>query len=105
MVFRKQSEVKKMQIVIDIPKDRYKILTNPYQYNEALCDELKTIVRNGTPLPEGHGRLIDADFIGLRYELTTYQRYTGIDESPYEFADRELDDAPTVLEADKGDKG
>lgn len=47
--------------LIDIPEDRYKKLVNPYQYNEALCDELKEIVRKGIPLSLEYGRLIDSD--------------------------------------------
>lgn len=59
-----------MRLVIDIPDDEYKKLVNPYQYNEALCDELKTIVRNGTPLPKGHGRLFDErDIVDGSYEI------------------------------------
>ena len=48
-----------MQIVIDIPQDVYdKVLSG---------DGTGTIwagyVKNGTPLPEHHGRLIDADAV------------------------------------------
>lgn len=91
-----------MQIVIEIPDKEYKILVNPYQYNEALCSELKEIVRNGTQLPKGHGRLIDANDIGLNFELSTYTRLTGIDEMPYEMATKALDEAQTVIPADGG---
>ena len=41
-----------MRLVIEIDEDEYKKLVNPYQYNEALCDKLKRIVRNGMPLEE-----------------------------------------------------
>lgn len=49
-----------MQIVIEIPDSIYSALcseTYPIQdaYKIALC------VKNGTPLPEHHGRLIDAE--------------------------------------------
>lgn len=49
-----------MQIVINIAKDRYKRII---EHTEGMYDMtcLLTIVENGTPLPEGHGRLIDAD--------------------------------------------
>ena len=41
-------------------------------------------------------RLIDADELKLNRELCTYERYTGIDEAPYEYAIRELKNAKTV---------
>lgn len=36
-----------MQILIEIPDDEYKMLVNPYQWNEAQCMRLKRIVING----------------------------------------------------------
>jgi len=41
-------------------------------------------------------RLIDADDLKLNRELCTYERYTGIDELPYEYANREIRNAKTV---------
>ena len=46
-----------MEIVIDIPKETYKRFID--EWTET-TDVLQA-VRHGTPLPEGHGRLIDAD--------------------------------------------
>lgn len=41
-------------------------------------------------------RLVDADNCNLVYALSTYSHYTGIDEAPYEFANQELVNAPTI---------
>lgn len=50
-----------MQIVIDIPEGIF----NTIQADEMISREQLAILQmhilNGTPLPEGHGRLIDAD--------------------------------------------
>lgn len=71
-----------MKIVIDIPDQKYKwIIENPQTYT----DELHDAIRNGTPLPKGHGRLIDADKL---------QR---VDHIILESA---IDNAPTIIEAD-----
>ena len=88
-----------MQIVIDIPEELYdeiKHYGNISVIHKAVLD--------GTPLPKGHGRLIDADAEDLQSELWTFTRYTGIDEAPYENACLVLDKAPTILEADGGDE-
>ena len=48
-------------------------------------------IKNGTPLPRGHGRLIDADAMWDIYHSNDYDFYEA------------LDDAPTILEADEGE--
>lgn len=51
-----------MQVVIDIDERLYEIITNPKElptmYHASRCADA---VRNGTPLPKGHGVLKDAD--------------------------------------------
>lgn len=51
-----------MQIVIDIPES----ILNTIQADEMISREqlavLQMHILNGTPLPKGHGRLIDADY-------------------------------------------
>jgi hypothetical protein len=78
-----------MQIVIDIPEEIYKdIVKNGFIYDED--NEIVThVIKNGIPLPKGHGKLIDADAVDIRY-------------SDPEVVET-LDDAPTIIEADKKD--
>ena len=45
-----------MQIVIDIPDEKYDRLL----YQDIIS--LRSYVENGIVLPKGHGRLIDADY-------------------------------------------
>ena len=79
-----------MQIVIDIPKEMYINALNGY-----LCgsETLVNAIKNGTPLPKGHGRLIDAD--KLREEIFVVDSYS---EEPVK---QQISDAPTIIEADK----
>lgn len=96
-----------MQIIIEIDEEEYQTYIN---HTEAILDssiplvhqDLLRAVINGTPLPKGHGRLIE-DTPKLERELWTYTRYTGIDEAPYESAVKVIDEAPTIIEADGGD--
>ena len=78
---------------IDLPKD---------------IDELRLIINGmsiaiepakAIQIPKGHGRLIDGD--KLKKRLYGYERWTGIDEAPYEYAEKEVYDAPTILEAEE----
>ena len=48
---------KQMQIVIEIPKKMYE------QFKIVQIFPTDKIIANGTPLPEHHGRLIDADVL------------------------------------------
>ena len=108
-----------MKMIVDIPEDAYDYLINTsfvenpkIMFNQSVEDRKHTMqlfevidaVKNGTPLPKGHGRLIDAD--ALEKKMTEY-----INTLPlaYDEAERivllmnHFDDAPTIIEADKGE--
>ena len=76
-----------MQIVIDIPKEYYKIITEIPNHQ---CTADMLIIKNGTPLPKGHGRLIDADVI---------RDHLG-NSAGFDLIGRCIDDEPTIVEAD-----
>jgi len=83
-----------MQIVIDIPEDVYK-RTVFYREFRDLSDCVATIkaLEKATPLPKGHGRLIDADALYNELEFPSKRFGEAFKEI--------LDDAPTTIEADK----
>ena len=89
-----------MRIVIDIPEEDYILATKEDFSAIYNGNHIAKAIKNGTPLPKGHGRLIEITN-QLEQELFTFTRYTGIDECPYESATLITDNAPTVLEADK----
>lgn len=71
-----------MQIVIEIDEKTYAIAKRHGLYGYP---HLSRAIENGTPLPKGHGRLIDLnDLYGLDRRRVEY--------------------APTILEADKENK-
>ena len=75
-----------MQIVIDIDDNLYaRLFDNGVDNYDDAVDMAKAI-RKGTPLPKGHGRLIDVS-----------EYYKGSYNDAREF----LDNAPTIIEADK----
>ena len=69
-----------MKIVIDIPESEYKYIKDFKGTNSTTTGRLYEAVYNGTPLPKGHGRLIDADDL--------------LDNTC-------IDEIPTIIEADK----
>lgn len=95
-----------MQIVIDIPENKYNTIMNyPKEWDEWALNAIK----KGTPLPKGHGELIDRSKIykaipaeednctgaGMTYdEMDAYN--DGID-AMYS----RVQGAPTIIEADK----
>ena len=84
-----------MHIVIDIPDNDYKSLVNPYQFNEHLCSRLKEIVRQGTPLPKGHGAIKDISQIEIPMcEDRTYEKWVQV----------AINAAPTIIEKDEVEK-
>ena len=88
-----------MQIVIDIPNSLYANLQK-IQNGSIASKRLLDCVRNGTPLPKGHGRLIDADKIVA--EATERMKYPA-NHKYMECVIAHMKLAPTIIEADKSE--
>lgn len=98
-----------MDLVINIPEEDFEIMKHNVAVDNPLCPlnqkDMVTIIANGTPLPKGHGRLIDGDKF-----LKDNEAYTGwiLDSSDWggENAYKDtledlVNDADTIIEADK----
>ena len=80
-----------MEIVIDIPEEMFQTVKNGNWCGNHIIGEA---IRNGTPLPKNHGRLIDADTLEEKVEkhremlkISEYDRelvlhYTNIEMAP-----------------------
>ena len=83
--------MKEVELVIKIPEKIYEsVMDGTY------CGTLYQELKNGTILPKGHGRLVDADEIDNNiYDLTRSMdlNYGQISEV--------VDTAPTIIEADE----
>ena len=57
-----------MQVVIEIPEEMYKWVNdvNKFFDNYGTSDFVE-LIKNGTPLPKGHGDLIDRSMIAFDY--------------------------------------
>jgi hypothetical protein len=89
-----------IELVIKLPEKAYKhIMSMQFcipglRSGKSLLEEILKAIRTGTPLPKGHGRLIDADAI-------EYWKNDRPDEIGYHFAPKYIiDDAPTIIETD-----
>ncbi len=97
-----------MKIVIDITEERYKDIQRiaEVQLNRR-TPTVEQIVANGTPLPKGHGRLIDKDHMIARLEAASKfydgentdafdERFShGLKEAAIKVAEE-----PTIIEAE-----
>ena len=102
-----------MQIVIDISEDDYRKV----QDGRASVSMMRKAIRNGTPLPKGHGSLKDADAIRKTIsesieeckkwadEVEGGEMYARVSQSLGTFVECSLriKNAPTIIEADKGE--
>ena len=54
-----------VELVIKIPEEVYEMIMLKINTSVVAksCSEAEKIIANGTPLPKGHGRLIDADAV------------------------------------------
>ena len=85
-----------MQIVIDIDDSTYEAIEHEYCIlppQKGLLKVLWDVIKNGTPLPKGHGRLIDeSDLIpDSDYEDGTF----------YAVSIGQIKRASTIIEAEK----
>ena len=93
-----------MKIVIDIPEEVFDEIYNKNYYSLKGKEALRVAVRNCTPLPKGHGRLIDADALEYFCEFEKCIQQTGIGCNRCQYhtiTEHEIDTSPTIIEADK----
>lgn len=76
-----------MKVVIDIPENEYRLIKEIYEKND-IVESTYSYIYHGTPLPKGHGRLIDADALWKKWVFDAIGK-------------QEIDEAPTIIEADK----
>ena len=79
-----------MQIVIDIPEEMHEQIKDGY-----VPLGISKYLKNGTPLPKGHGRLIDADNVKSHFSDRDGDEFTA-----FHFYDA-VENAHTIIEADK----
>lgn len=110
-----------MRIVIDIPDAEYeRIQAMDWKNGDRWYSCESVAIHNGTPLPKGHGRLIDADaFIKTMKDASKRQKYKEVLIDDCLTVDDVFDavieslqneglangDTPTIIEADKGEHG
>ena len=84
-----------MHVVIDISKEQYSLIMQSHRNGVARFVDKEAMmyaIKNGTPLPKGHGRLIDEC-------LTVDDVFKAVIESLLNKGLAE-GDAPTIIEAD-----
>jgi hypothetical protein len=81
-----------MQIVVNIPDKTYKYFAQGLRFADDVEMAIVAIV-DGTAIPKGHGRLIDADKLANEiYVIDSYSEDAVIEQ---------IKDAPTIIEKDK----
>ena len=105
-----------VELVIKIPEECYKqiqkhIFSIAYdaiktKEEKKRVEEIFNVVlaiKNGTPLPKGHGRLIDADKLNRKKKYCFPTKSGAFSKSEWFIKADDLFSAPTIVEADKGD--
>ena len=85
-----------MQVVIETDDKLYNRIKYLEPKSNTMLDVLIRSVQNGTPLPKGHGDLID------RSNLLCISEYDGENEKIY-VPYYEIENALTIIEADEED--
>lgn len=90
-----------MKIVIEIPDRIYKIIQTHRTLNIMDDEILENALKNGTPLPKGHGNLKDANKLKhsfIMWSMATQGNFIDADIVSV------IDNSPTIIFADKGGK-
>lgn len=82
-----------MKVVVELSKEEMESYKNLMRFGFGNSVMRKII--NGTPLPEGHGRLIDAD------SMKTMKNIQSANFNAIELIRFWIDNQPTIIEADK----
>ena len=82
-----------MKLVIDIPEEEYNYMKTQVTFGNT--NPLKMRIANGTPLPKGHGRLIDANALTIKLKAWDVNA-NGIPN----YAWKCIREMPTIIEAD-----
>ena len=77
-----------IELVIKISEENYNIIKN----YKAPMSWAEHVIKNGTPLPKGHGRLIDVDRL---YDFVC-EKYSEGEQLAID-----ISDAPTIIEAEE----
>ena len=95
-----------MQIMINISKDDYRKV----QDGRASVSMMRKAIRNGTPLPKGHGDLIDVNrkitvsVYDEQYEEWSEETLT-VREALNEWSDEGVGVKDVIIQADKAESG
>lgn len=93
-----------MKLIIDIPEHDKNVIERFVRgdgcedFPPSIIENLIRAVYFGTPLPKGHGRLIDADRLRSMYSINRANFNTVVGIQKW------IDDAPTIIEAESEDK-
>lgn len=91
-----------MKLIIDIPEKNYTAIKKCNYCYETL-DKLGEYIKEGTPLLEGHGRLIDADKLSGHCGIHGMCECTGDCDNcrDYVVEVSDIKKAPTIIRSDK----
>ena len=91
-----------MKLIIEIPDGLYKEIHNIHNGSIASACVLQA-AKNGTPLPKCHGRLVDADALKgkqtKQFQIVPNGNGKFVESAVY--YQEHIDNAPTIIEADK----
>lgn len=90
-----------MKLVIDISEGLKDAFNHEEQWTALLCADMRDVLKNGTPLPKGHGRIIDESKITSIYHHEEKAKQGAI---RFNWIAIDGTDAPTIIEADGGEK-
>ena len=93
-----------IELVIKLPQEKYNMIKRNMYCDINDVNVYKAIIKNGTPLPKGHGKIIDYGYV-----VDAIDDWINAEEYRYtnatDYLRKRVANTPTIIEADKESEG
>lgn len=93
---------KLIKLIIEVDEKYYEACKDAVE--ESYPSQIEEVIAHGTVLPEGHGDLIDRDFVVNILEREIYYAENPTIHRTLNYCLGVIDNAPTIIKADKENK-
>ena len=92
-----------IELIIKMPEKVYKSIINGKNYI-SYQEYVEEAIKNGTPLPKGHGRLVDADKLNRKRKYCFQTECGAFPKSEWFIKADDLFSASTIIDKYKAEK-
>lgn len=100
-----------VELLVKIPEEEYMLIKQKMQLDlGGVPSEAEKLIANGTPLPKGHGRLIEAEKLESRMYHEAFETDSDLQKWDsgcwirYKMFEQNIQKAETIIDADESEE-